>query len=233
MCSMEAEGYFHHFLWIYASAGGILMWEAGAMMHFLQVTTEGGEKKRKKKSQSGCESLLYSLGLNTDLAHTACLGPGGFWRNPASSLTLGWVGIKSGSWVFFPFFRVSFYLCCCVGLAGSALQWGSSTFLFQGLQGKIFVASLLLLWSWRLLLSLPCTNLYPAHDIDLKNGLFSSDPHLPSSWVWHIPSWPPCLSLANFGLANSEPPMHPALRCCQARDVPSAPADPTLVWHGA
>ncbi|OPJ80184.1 hypothetical protein AV530_002566 [Patagioenas fasciata monilis] len=43
-CSMEAEGYFHHFLWIYASAGGrvILMREAGAMMHFLQVATEGG-----------------------------------------------------------------------------------------------------------------------------------------------------------------------------------------------
>lgn len=176
------------------------MWEAGAMMHFLQVTVEGGENKKKISKrlwvpfiQPGAEhrSCSHCLSWTWGLLEKSCL---------LSHFGMG--GVKSGSWVFFPFFRVSFYLCCCVGLDGSALPWGSSTFLFQGLQGKIFVACLLLLWSWRLLLSLPCTNLYPAHDIDLKNGFFSSDPHLSSSWVWHIPSCPPCLLLANFACTH-------------------------------
>lgn len=47
--------------------------EAGPTIHFLQVTMEGGEKK--KKSQSGTESLVHSLGLlgSKQRSHSCCL----------------------------------------------------------------------------------------------------------------------------------------------------------------
>lgn len=169
----------------------------------------------------------------------------------ASVSHFGMGGIKFESLVVFPLSLASAFIFTVLWdwLSLHSSQ-GPPIFLFQWLQGKIFVASLSPLWSWRRLLYLPCSYLYSAYDIDLKKRFFSSEHHLPCSWVcakWLCLTHPFLASLPVPGIGCltagiTEVHLEVSHQHCGAVPMPQAPCLPLAnfglpnletSWHAA